>query len=394
MLVTVLTTIGLLGVPAAHAAAGWRRRPGELIALGMLDLFLATLVLASGDDGRWTDWMREDGWIEWTTTHAFLAAALVFGWRAVRGGGAGRVAGLGLALFCFFVAGEEISWGQRIVAFQPPEVFLETNYQQEANLHNLLTRREFAGFPLDSRFLVAVFSLVYGGLGGLLGTAGRRVRFLGELAPPLVLAPFFVLVAAVELEYPIDLAGEAAEASLGVILLADALLRRSSPRQPAAGWLALLPGVVALGAVTPPFLDAALYGSDEERVAETQAELDLLAEDMATAVQDKLLRKGRVHKRVFTATRSGYLRFGSDSAYLEGQPSPAEVDSGGRRDRKGYFLDPWNNPYWVMWDDDDGGMLIVYSFGPNRRRDSEMRPFTEPEGDDLVHRVHPRAREP
>jgi len=393
MLVTVLTTIGLLGLPASHALAGWRRRTADLFALGTLDLFLAVLVLASRDEHLWSDWMREDAWIEWGTAHAFLAAAAVFGWRALRGQGWGRLAGVGLAAFCFFVAGEELSWGQRIFAFQPPEIFLEANYQQEANLHNLLTRKELYGFSLDSRFLVAVFAVLYGIVGGVIGLAGGRFRLLRELSPPLVLAPFFALVASVELEYPIDLAGEAAECSLGLILLADALLRDSSPGRPRATWLALLPGVIALGAATAPALEAVLYGSDDARIAQTRDELDVLAKDMATATQEKLVKKGRVHKRVYTATVSEYLRFGTDSAYLEGQPTPAEVESGGRADRKGYFLDPWNNPYWVLWDDDDDGILIVYSFGPNRRRDTEMRPFTEPEGDDIVHRVHPTVLE-
>jgi hypothetical protein len=39
------------------------------------------------------------------------------------------------ALF-FFGAGEEISWGQRVLAFDTPEI-LQTNEQEEANLHNM-----------------------------------------------------------------------------------------------------------------------------------------------------------------------------------------------------------------------------------------------------------------
>jgi len=143
-----------------------------------------------------------------------------------------------------------------------------------------------------------------------------------------------------------------------------------------------------LGVATAPVLELALYGSDEDRIAQTRAELDQLAEDMAIAVQPELLHKSRVHKRIYTATTSEYLHFGTSSSFLEAQPTPAETE-GGRADRKGYFLDPWNNPYWVLWDDDEE-LLIVYSFGPNRRRDSDTRNFTEPGGDDLVHRVHPR----
>lgn len=43
-----------------------------------------------------------------------------------------------LALAAFFIAGEEISWGQRQLGFDGPELLVERNLQGEANLHNLL----------------------------------------------------------------------------------------------------------------------------------------------------------------------------------------------------------------------------------------------------------------
>ena len=53
-----------------------------------------------------------------------------------------------------------------------------------------------------------------------------------------------------------------------------------------------------------------------------------------------------------------------------------------RRDRQGYFLDPWNNPYWLLTDRDED-KVYIYSFGPNRRRDSDTHPLEEWEGDDI-----------
>jgi len=44
---------------------------------------------------------------------------------------------LGLALLFFFGAGEEISWGQRILGFETPETLAQVNKQEELNLHNL-----------------------------------------------------------------------------------------------------------------------------------------------------------------------------------------------------------------------------------------------------------------
>jgi hypothetical protein len=42
------------------------------------------------------------------------------------------------ALFSFFVAGEEISWGQRIFRIESSEFFKQNNAQEETNLHNLV----------------------------------------------------------------------------------------------------------------------------------------------------------------------------------------------------------------------------------------------------------------
>ncbi len=43
-----------------------------------------------------------------------------------------------LALFFFFGAGEEISWGQRIFNVESSEFFTQNNAQGETNLHNLM----------------------------------------------------------------------------------------------------------------------------------------------------------------------------------------------------------------------------------------------------------------
>lgn|GEM_PF-6869366 len=52
--------------------------------------------------------------------------------------------------------------------------------------------------------------------------------------------------------------------------------------------------------------------------------------------------------------------------------------------RAGIFLDPWNTAYWVRdncADDGHPDTTYLYSFGPNRRRDST--PW-EIRGDDLA----------
>ena len=56
------------------------------------------------------------------------------------------------------------------------------------------------------------------------------------------------------------------------------------------------------------------------------------------------------------------------------------------RDRRGYFLDPWNNPYWLLYER-SRDRIVVYSFGANRRRDTNVRQpgdTFQPGGDDLA----------
>lgn len=83
----------------------------------------------------------EDGFTEWCTFLALFAAFVLCARRlltlwSTRSPRFLFIVGF-LALFCFFGAGEEISWGQRIVGFESPEFFLDNNSQQEAGIHNL-----------------------------------------------------------------------------------------------------------------------------------------------------------------------------------------------------------------------------------------------------------------
>ena len=57
-----------------------------------------------------------------------------------------------LALVFFVMAGEEISWGQRILNFNTPEIIQTVNVQGETNLHNLL------GYFSDHLFMIIIFT--------------------------------------------------------------------------------------------------------------------------------------------------------------------------------------------------------------------------------------------
>ena len=46
-------------------------------------------------------------------------------------------------------------------------------------------------------------------------------------------------------------------------------------------------------------------------------------------------------------------------------------------------MDPWNNPYWIQYSKKTK-RGIIYSFGPNRRRDLVVRDPKSDPGDDVV----------
>lgn len=62
-----------------------------------------------------------------------------------------------LALFFFFVAMEEISWGQRLLGIETPSWMAEQNLQGETNLHNL----EFIDLDSLYRFSACLLFLAY-----------------------------------------------------------------------------------------------------------------------------------------------------------------------------------------------------------------------------------------
>lgn len=390
-LVFAAVVSGALSWPKVH-------RPALAGPIAIVILGVALLFVAANARSTFHLWMQEDGWAEWATVFGFLVGAVVLFRRAARQRATiaplATLALVLLALFCVFVAGEEISWGQRLLAFKPPDIFLEENFQQEFNVHNLLKGKELGALKLDSRFLVAIIAV---GLATIypwcVGLVKDRTWAKGlELSTPEnAVRPLLLLIAGLELIYPFGLVGELAEMLLGLVMAIGFLDEmKADEAQPDAAassmWRppALIAGSLVLGLITAPLLFRIAYGADEESAAQAKAELQKLASDIARAdvTQPRLFKKKSVHKRMFTATRSGYFAFGPDNLFLDGALSPAQ-SKGGRRDRLGYFLDPWNNPYWVHFKR-KRGTVVLYSFGPNRRRDSNFKRSPKAKGDDIT----------
>jgi hypothetical protein len=189
--------------------------------------------------------VREDGPIEWGQFAAFAAAGVTLAVAAVllvrrRDHAAAVLIAIG-ALGFLGIAGEEISWGQRILGLETPESLSTINHQNEINLHNITS------FPMQR--IGNYLQLVIGAAGMVLPWLTRtrsprvRNRLLRLLSPSLFLTPAFGLLfayRAVRLVWDSQVMtvvkyGEWPELMLALGILGYALLLVRSVRRPEHG---------------------------------------------------------------------------------------------------------------------------------------------------------------
>jgi hypothetical protein len=333
-------------------------------ALGTVVLLAALLSEHAPDQYELA--MQEDGLVEWATVGLFLAAFIVRARVAIR---SRRPFDLLVALFCLFVAGEEIAWGQRLAGYVPPDVFLEHNYQQEATLHNFATI-----FGKPKYILAAIlggFGILLPAIGRLPG-ANRLVERTGASPPPIATVPWFAGLAALLVWYPLTYTGEWVELAAGALFLGSAPLGGARVGLAAACTLGAAAGVAMA------FVSSARSGADpaDQRERCAQSETAALLEDLLSgALTAEIAQVAALEKRIRTAGSQGYLEWEKLSAFSE---APCSLVSARRRS---FGLDPWGMAYWVEAEETRDGKLQlgVYSFGPNRRRDTG--------GDDVRERV-------
>ena len=88
----------------------------------------------------WFDWFRsEDGPLEWIQFIQYAISSLlsfIIFFKQNRKKEVNAIIWLSLALICFLIAGEEISWGERLTGFGINSIS-SLNVQGETNFHNL-----------------------------------------------------------------------------------------------------------------------------------------------------------------------------------------------------------------------------------------------------------------
>ena len=247
--------------------------------------------------------IQEDNWPEWTTVWAFLLAAAGFAVAArqqYREGLRWPWFFTGLAAFCFLVAMEEISWGQRLFSFRPPAYFLQDNFQQELNLHNIMPG------PLRQR-LLQILILGYGVLLPLTQWAPALKSLVGRVglvSPAAELAPGFALTFVFYVWYPLDFTGEWVELMFGLAMLFAAALavftdhgrglKRPSILLGLASALSLMLGAASMAVTAAVFSGSSWAG----QLAETE-----IAALVADFNHPRVATRCGVHKRVYTFLR-------------------------------------------------------------------------------------------
>lgn len=189
-----------------------RKRPVETSPSGLISLivyvtpliiFFIFFYLSNREPSIYRYLTREDGLVEWCTFLNYFIASLI-GFAITRDLWPGQKLSAVLYLIfstsLMFIAGEEISWGQRLFNFLPPEFFLRNNFQLEMNIHNLAYIQD-----IDPFFAAKIFTIIgiYGGFGWLLmGLVSRIYRsdihsfYLGLFIPRLMLSSYFLIVGA------------------------------------------------------------------------------------------------------------------------------------------------------------------------------------------------------
>lgn len=113
-----------------------------IYAMILLTIVIGTILAQSAPDILESYYLVEDGILEWLTVALLLFLAGICIHRALRLRSVRPtlypVALAVLASAFIFVAGEEISWGQRILSIETPHWLEKHNQQREITVHNLV----------------------------------------------------------------------------------------------------------------------------------------------------------------------------------------------------------------------------------------------------------------
>jgi hypothetical protein len=172
----------------------WGLLPRKALVIMPIPLVIMLAMVAAVPFSDVFVWITaEDSLMESIQLLLLLGAGLIFarlGLMLIRGGQREGLLCLLVALAIFFVAGEEVAWGQRLLGWETPEKLKAINYQNETTLHNIGPAHQ-----------LSIYAVMLGGLYGSIiplftlskraGRAHSTLRYL--LIPPICLVPSFLM---------------------------------------------------------------------------------------------------------------------------------------------------------------------------------------------------------
>jgi hypothetical protein len=228
----------------------WNISPRAAGVLFLLPLVVAVAVALTGvgvwyavvDRSIYNFITDEDSILEWAQVAGYAGAALCAALLALHFRRSSLTTALLFLLFalgCLFIAGEEISWGQRLLRVETPDQLAQVNMQGETTVHNISTLHEWFGRGLAT---IGLYGSVLAAAIRLLGRNSDRA-LIDRFVPPLFLTSSFLVMFVYRharvIVFPYDHSmvgryGEAAEFALafGLLLFSGLLLRRLRLRRP------------------------------------------------------------------------------------------------------------------------------------------------------------------
>lgn len=171
--------------------------------------------------------IAEDHIAEYGTAVSFgFAGLILLSLSYMRGSTIAKVLWLLIGLLAIAIAGEEVSWGQRIFYIETPAVLSDNNMQNEITLHNL------ASFNLLPLHIIATYAIILYLVSSMLillfkPNLGVVFKDIGiplmsqRLVPVFLLVPYFFMV--YPAIFPNMFFGELGELFLGFVVLVWAI---------------------------------------------------------------------------------------------------------------------------------------------------------------------------
>ncbi len=159
-----------------------------------------------------------DQWGEYLTFAAWLfTAVLMFSYSLKCPKGVRRLLLTGFALLSLFIAGEEISWGQRLLHIQTPAAVQGINLQSEFSFHNLAVFDPLNSLTHRIISIILIMISLYSSL--IPDSIKKRLPGGREFSVPFHLIPYFLLMPYFFLTFNVAKADEISELFFGIAIL-------------------------------------------------------------------------------------------------------------------------------------------------------------------------------